>query len=312
MSALLAPTRRPPSGVRRSASRAREPAACFVSPVSPRFRIIPAMTDTAFFRRAGDRFVPTPACRGPWDPKSLHGRVIAGLLGAEIERRSGSPDFQFARLTVDLWKLPGFDPIEVQVRPVREGRRLRVSDAECFAAGASVGRASGVLLRRGENPPGEVWSPPPWDMPHPDSLPSESPPAASGEGWRPMWETRSPDGARWNRPGARRCWIRENYTLVEGEALTPFVRVALAADLTSPLANSGSEGLQFINADITLYLHRLPRSEWLGFAAVDHHATDGVAIAESVIYDTAGAIGRSAVSALAQQRATPPSLPPET
>ena len=34
--------------------------------------------------------VPTPVCAGPWDPNSLHGRVVAGLLAYEIERSHGA------------------------------------------------------------------------------------------------------------------------------------------------------------------------------------------------------------------------------
>jgi len=128
------------------------------------------MTDDAFFARDGEHYIPNPSCRGPWDPNSLHGRVIAGLLGAEIEQRHGAPDLQFSRLTVDLWRLPTFVPISVETRAVREGGRIRVVDAECFAEGVSIGRASGVLLRRGDAPDGEVWQPEPWDMPPPDQI----------------------------------------------------------------------------------------------------------------------------------------------
>ena len=42
------------------------------------------MANDAFFTIEGTHYVPTPAARGPWNPNSLHGRVIAGLLGAEI------------------------------------------------------------------------------------------------------------------------------------------------------------------------------------------------------------------------------------
>jgi hypothetical protein len=89
---------------------------------------------------------------------------------------------------------------------------------------------------------------------------------------------------------------------VGGEPLTPFVRVALAADFTSPFANSGDKGLSYINADITLYLHRLPETGWIGFETMNHQATDGVSIAECWLYDEAGPIGTSSVAALAQRR----------
>ena len=40
-----------------------------------------------FFTHDGDTFIPTEVANGPWDPKSLHGRVIIGLLAFAIEER---------------------------------------------------------------------------------------------------------------------------------------------------------------------------------------------------------------------------------
>ena len=51
------------------------------------------MTNQPFFTLDRDAFTPTPAANGPWDPKSLHGRVIIGLLAFEIENRHGADDF---------------------------------------------------------------------------------------------------------------------------------------------------------------------------------------------------------------------------
>jgi acyl-CoA thioesterase len=267
------------------------------------------MTDDAFFRREGATFVPNPVCRGPWDPKSLHGRVVAGLLAAEIERQFGDPGFQPARLTIDLWRLPDFTPIEVTTTLVREGGRIKVADAECFAGGKSIGRASASLLRRGAAPETDVWSPPPWNVPPPQRVPPETLPADLPNDWKPMWEMR-PIGRHWGVAAQKRAWIREVRGLFEGETLTPFQRVALAADFASPLANSGAGGLAYINTDITLYLHRLPAGEWLGFESVAHHAAEGVAVGECMLYDEDGPIGRSITAALAQRRNAGAESPP--
>src|SRR4030095_12277273 len=77
-----------------------------------------------FFLSERDGFRPTPVCRGPWDPSSLHGRVVAGLLAHEIERRHGDPALLPARLTVDLYRLPGFAPVTVTTSIVRDGHRI--------------------------------------------------------------------------------------------------------------------------------------------------------------------------------------------
>jgi hypothetical protein len=84
------------------------------------------MTNEPFFQKDGDLFVPTRAGIGPWDKNSLHGRVIIGLLGAEIERRHGSSEYMPARLTVDMYKLPDLSPVEVVTRTIKDGYRIKV------------------------------------------------------------------------------------------------------------------------------------------------------------------------------------------
>jgi len=255
------------------------------------------MNAEPFFVREGDKYLPGRFSRGPWSATSLHARVVIGLLGHEIERLHGAPDFMPARLTVDLYRLPDMSPAEVITRPVREGGRIKVIDAEFLSGGLSVARATSQLLRRTASPPGNVWSPPNWDAPPPESLP---PPEKGRGDMGDMWETRAITGELGSL-GPRRLWMREVRDLIGGEALTPFVRAALAADFASPYANFGDQGLAYINSDATIYLHRLPATEWIGFEVVNHQASNGVAIAECWLYDKAGPIGSSSVAALAQR-----------
>jgi hypothetical protein len=141
------------------------------------------MTNEPFFEKDGDLFVPTRAGIGPWDKNSLHGRVIIGLLGAEIERRHGSAEYMPARLTVDMYKLPDLSPVEVVTRTVKDGYRIKVIDAEFISGGVSAGRATCQLLRKTENPPGMVWKRADWGAPKPDDCPQapESPMGRSPE-----------------------------------------------------------------------------------------------------------------------------------
>ncbi len=88
--------------------------------------------------------------------KSLHGRVIIGLLAFAIEEAHGDPAYLAARLTVDMYRLPDFTPMTVETRVVRGGYRIKVIDAEVFSGGVSVGRATSQFLRRTENPLGQV------------------------------------------------------------------------------------------------------------------------------------------------------------
>jgi Acyl-CoA thioesterase C-terminal domain len=260
------------------------------------------MTNQPFFARVGDSFIPTPVASGPWDPKSLHGRVVIGLPAFVIEERHGGDDLVPARLTVDMFRLPNIvAPVEIRTRLLRDGLRIRVIEADFLSGGVAMARASCQLLRRTENPQGNVWSPPNWDAPAPSDIPA---PNDARLGMHGKWTTRPIVGAM-GALGPRKLWMSEVRELVEGVPLTPFVRAALVADFASPFANAGDQGLGFINTDVTLYLHRLPVKEWIGLEVVNHHSTDGVAIGECWLYDEAGAIGTSTVAALAQRKPMP-------
>ena len=87
-------------------------------------------------------------------------------------------------------------------------------------------------------------------------------------------------------------------TLVAG----PGDVVEIAPGVAHSFANAGDAGLGYINSDVTLYLHRLPVTRWIGFDVVNHHASEGVAIGECWLYDEKGAIGTSTVAALAQRK----------
>ena len=255
------------------------------------------MSEEPFFVREGDLLRPTPVSRGPWSETSLHGRVVIGLLAREIERAHGGEDFMPARLTVDMYRLPDLSPVEVTTRAVRDGKRIKVIDAEFFSDGVSMARATCQLLRRTQNPAGSIWSPPGWGAPGPDEV---MPPADGQASLGGMWAVRPISGA-FGSLDVRRLWMSEVRELIGGEPLTPFSRVALAADFASPFANAGDAGLAWINSDVTLYLHRLPTTKWIGFEVVNHHATDGVAIGECWLHDEAGPIGTATVAALAQR-----------
>ena len=260
------------------------------------------MANEPFFKRDGQYYVPTPASRGPWNPQSLHGRVIIGLLGFVLEQKHGDPEFLPARLTVDMYRLPGFDPIEVTTKVVREGGRIRVVDAEFISGGVSMARASCQFLRMTENAEGVVWKPEPWKVPLPAEI---EPPADNRGGMGGMWAMRSLSGG-FGTAEQRRTWMSEVREVVEGVPLTPFQRVAVACDFVSPLAHAGDKGLGYINSDVTLYLHRLPTTEWIGFESTYHGADDGVAVGDCRIYGEDGPLGLAACTALAQRRMPPP------
>ena len=249
-----------------------------------------------FFHRDGDRLVPTRQARGPWKANSLHGRVIAGLLAAEIERCHGDPAFLPVRLTVDMYRAPTMEPLHVETRVVRDGQRIRVIDADLMSEGRSAGRATCQLLRRSEAPEGQAWHGDSWDAPGPEAFSTAE---AGPESMFGAWDLRWISG-RLGEIGQRRVWMRETRDMIGGEPLTPFLRVAAGVDYVSPLANVGEMGsYSYINSDLTLYLHRLPVGEWIGYESLAHEASDGIALGHCNIYDEQGRIGWGSACALA-------------
>jgi hypothetical protein len=106
--------------------------------------------------------------------------------------------------------------------------------------------------------------------------------------------------------GRKYTWLNLTQPAVEGEELTPLVRAAMAGDITASLTNWGSEGLQFINADYTVTLSRLPQGPVLGLAADAHHSSDGVATGSATLVDTEGPVGTCVAVALAHGGFRPP------
>ena len=247
----------------------------------------------AYFLSTPDGLQPVPEARSPWSADMLHGRLLAGLAARAVEGDDPDPERRLARLTVDMFRSPPMSAFDVTTHVVRDGRRVRVAEVSIHSAGVEVARASALMLRTGDHPVAAPWQSPEWAAPRPDTLPAAGEGDAGG-GWDIRLLT---PGGFWTAE-RKQLWARDRWQLVAGEQPSAAVRAALAADLPNPLANSSADGLQFINADLTLFLARLPTSEWIGLEVDGHLGHDGVAVGTCRMYDTAGAIGWSTVCAI--------------
>jgi len=252
------------------------------------------MSEEAYWRREDGAYYANPISAGPWRADSLMGRVVCGLLGYEIERNFLKPGEVPARFTVELYGLVDFSRTTVETRLLRDGGRVKLVEAEIFCGGTSRARATCQLLRHTAAVAGRVWSPPDWDAPGPDELPDDP------QRWK--WRLRLAAGDGIGHLGLKRAWLQDYRQLVAGSPLSPFSQAALAADFTSPFSNAGENGLEYINTDATLYLHRLPELGWIGFEVTDHQSTAGVAVSQTRIYDQKGPIGFGSCAAVAQRR----------
>ncbi|MEB3065104.1 thioesterase family protein [[Mycobacterium] zoologicum] len=272
-----------------------------------------AETPACFFVADGEVYHPTRLARGPWGPQ-LSGNYVGGLLGRAVEQQVSDPDLQPARLTVDLLRPVAPQPLQVDAHVVRRGRRLQLVDAVMIQEGTMVARASALFLPRSEHTTATVWTSPivmP-DMPkEPEVLPDDLPMLLHSYGRDPVNGSPGVGVDQWRHNGQKFAWVRETKLLVDDEELTPFTRAAMAADVTSSLTNWSTAGLQFVNADYTLTLSRLPKGVHIGLAAVTHYSQSGVATGVATIFDREGPIGSGMATALANPGfAPPPSMLP--
>ncbi len=262
----------------------------------------------ALFRREGDHFIPGELAASPWGPGVLHGGPPAGLLAHAIEALKPNPELFVSRITIDLFRAIPMAPVTVTTRVVRGGRRIHVVEASLLAGGVEVARASALMLLPNDVqlPPGERWRPESpvahHDLPATGLGISNARERSPRPGFHTTIEARRAGGA----PGSGRhtSWIRIPVPLVEGEEITPLQRAAATADFGNGLSNIQTlDNSGFINADITLYLHRMPLGDWIGMDARSIHQAHGLGMIESRMYDESGPVGVAVQALLANRRA---------
>ena len=258
-----------------------------------------AVTDS-YFQSAGSGVMPLPHAHAPWGEDMLHGRLLGGLAARALEAGHVAPGWRAARLTVDLFRPAPMARVEIDVRPVRDGRRIKVADALLRCAGHDVGRVTAVFLAEGDEPPGRIWRPRHEPWPDPDSIETSGAGSTDHDGW---W-FRSVQGG-FGSGEQSRVWTRETTHLVDEEPMSPFVRAALSGDIACPLANSSDLGLHYINADYTMLIGRYPVGEWVGVEVAEQIAADGISMGSATLVDRIGPFATSGGVSLAR----PPMMP---
>jgi hypothetical protein len=253
----------------------------------------------AFFERLADeRFAPTEYTRGPWDPGSQHAGPPAALLGRAVLLRPGArADMRVARINFEILRPVPLRPMAVTTRLLREGRSVELVEASLVPDGGDeVMRATALRIRTVPGSAPEVvvadaalrapetgrpqpFFPVPWEV-----------------GYHTAMENRFATGAFVDK-GAATCWLRMRVPLVAGEKPAPLDRVLVAADSGNGVSNVLDFSTHlFVNADLTVHLHRYPIGDWVCLDARTSIEADGVGMAESALHDERGPIGRAVQS----------------
>ncbi|HLH14825.1 MAG TPA: thioesterase family protein [Solirubrobacteraceae bacterium] len=266
----------------------------------------------------GERVRPTEHARGPWDPHALHGGAPAALMTAAFERAEPGSDLRIARLGFEFLRPVPLAPLVLRTRIVRPGRRVQELAGELRVASSDDGAGEGELVCRASAL--RVRAVPEGVSAHetrprereraPDALgtPAAAAPvrfaldgseqdsfATSAMEMRALGDPR--------QPGPACVWMRLRHPLLAGEPLTPLVRLAATADFGNGVSASlPFDRFLFINADLVVHLQRQPRGEWIGLDARTLLHEGGTGLAESVLHDEHGAVGRAFQTLVVQPR----------
>jgi hypothetical protein len=248
----------------------------------------------ALFEIDGDVAVPSELTRGPWDPSAMHGGPPAALLARAVESCDPGPADFIARLTVELLRPVPLVPLTVSARSLRPGKMVHWVEAIMRAGDVEVARAVGLRLRTVTESP--VAEPPSVDgFPGPDAGTTLDldPERIRGVGF---WSANDilMVGGTFLVAGPGQAWLRLNVPVVAGEDATPAQRVAAAADFASGVGNPLDVTIAAaINADLTIAMHRPLNGDWIGIDSRAWASSQGTGMAEAVIHDLGGPIGRS-------------------
>jgi hypothetical protein len=256
------------------------------------------------FRTEGDTFVPGPAARGPWDPGALHGGAPAALIARAFERLEPGAELPVARLGFEFLKPIPLALLELRTEIVRKGRRVQELAGELRAGDELICRASALRIQPVPAGLPSAGQAPAEAMPGPDqgkvvdfSLNKAAGTSLATTGMEMSWLTDP-----WS-VGPGRVWMRLREPILPDEPATPLVRLVATADFGNGVsAELPFDEYLFINADLTIHLWRAPRGEWIGLDARTLLQDGGTGLAESVLHDEHGPVGRAFQTLVVQAR----------
>jgi len=247
-----------------------------------------------FYRRVDDRtFDATESTRGPWSDDHQHGGPPAALLGRAIEaiaKSIGTP--VPLRFTFEILRPVPIGRMTLRAEATPEGRAVRRVHASISVEGAEVLRAIGLFAApRAVEVETTLAANPPPSLAEAKSI--VFPFFRASVGYHTAMELRYAQGTL----GEPRvfAWMRMRVPLVEGESPSPVQRVLVAADSGNGVtAALDWRTHSFVNPDLTVALHGLPRGEWIGLEAEMRTTREGIGLASTTIWDEDRPIGRGA------------------
>jgi hypothetical protein len=238
-----------------------------------------SMSFSAYTALDGDSYRPSALTRGPWHPDHQHAGPPIALMCRAIENTALNLGLtHLSRLTANLLRPVPIRDLTIEVIANYVGRnsghfsaRLKADDKEVAHVTALAQRENDVKL-----PDGLPGHPLPGAPRGPDDSPAAIFPFHGKQvGYADLVDIRI---ARGEEPGA-------------------YQRVAVAADSGNGIsAILDFSRYSFLNLDLTINLLRKPIGEWICVDARTCLGAIGCGLAESMLYDVHGFIGRATQS----------------
>jgi hypothetical protein len=239
--------------------------------------------------------------RGPWDPGAQHAGPPSALLARAIE----SPGWFVGRITIEILRPVPLAPLTVAQRVLRPGRSVELVEAVLAEAGGErreIARAAAWRLLPQDGVPAEPGEPAPAGPDHGRAQPFF--PTGQDVGYHTAMDYSFIEGA-FLEPGPAVVWMRMRQPLVDGEPPSPLARVLVAADAGNGVsATLDYRRFLFINTELTVHLVREPAGEWVCLDSATRLGDRGVGLAETVLWDEHGRLGRAAQTLLVRPRHT--------
>jgi len=262
------------------------------------------MAQPVFLSSGDGRFTATEVARGPWDAQAQHGGAPAALLMRALEKLPSPDGLMIARVTYEFMRPAPLGALEVSSEVVRAGRRVQLLEASLrTSTGTEVVRARALQVQRAADGSASPPLAPPAGGPQDGVVDAPRIPL----GQMPFFGTDAMEirfvACAFNRPGPATAWFRLKLPLVDGEEPSGLQRLAAAGDFGNGIAASLPwEEWIFINPDLTLYVERVPDGQWICLDSRTILAEGGAGLAESVLYDERGRVGRAVQSLLVARR----------
>ncbi len=246
---------------------------------------------SAYYERRGGWLHPTGLVAGPWHPELSHAGPPAALVMDALA--ASDPSMGVSRVTFEIPRGIPLVPCRVTVQERRSGRKIRLLNADLVdEAGEPLMSASAWMIRTGVD--GIPLSEPIVSgLPDVDNCPTLDVGFLGDVGYFGGVEMRTARGNPF-QGGHAAVWIRRTVPLVDGEDSDPYAECALFGDLGNGISfMEPPERLIAVNTDLTLYLSRRPRSEWVAIDARTVSYGLGLGMTDSLVYDAHGFVGKA-------------------